>query len=287
MTAVAAGSVADALGGAVPALEAAGVESPRLDAELLLVAATGGDRAGLLADPARPIAAPEARRFGGMVRRRVAREPVAYILGRKGFRHLELAVDGRALIPRPETELLVDVAVELAPGSVLDVGTGSGAVALAVAHELDEAAVMGTDVSAGAIGLARANAERLGLTGAVELDVVAREARMATPARRGGPGWDLLLANLPYVAEREWAGLEPEITRWEPREALVAGPTGLEAIDSLLGELATARDRPRAVALEVGAGQAGAVAELVRRAGYERVETRRDLAGIERVVVGT
>jgi release factor glutamine methyltransferase len=272
-----AGSVGQALEAAGDALAAAGVADPRLDAQLLLGEACGLDRAALVADPECGIPAAAARRFGEMVRRRVAREPVAYILGRKGFRHLEVAVDGRALVPRPETELLVEVALELRPSAVIDVGTGSGALALAVADELPETNVIGSDTSPTALELARENAARLGLAGRVRF--------FEGPLPPGAEA-DLVVANLPYVAEREWAGLEPEITRWEPRGAVVAGPTGLEAIEELLGTLAVGEARAGAVALEVGAGQADAVGELVRRAGFERVEARRDLAGIERVVVG-
>ena len=273
---IAAASAREALAAATDALAAAGVGSPRLDAELLLAAATGDDRARLVADPEREVDAASARRFGAMVRRRLAREPVAYILGRKGFRHLELAVDGRALIPRPETELLVELALELRPRVVIDVGTGSGAVALAIASELPGASVVGTDVSQLTLELARENARRLGL------DDRARFLQGSLPA---GAATDLLVANLPYVSEAAWEGLEPEIIRWEPREALVAGPTGLEAIEGLLAEVAVA-DANGALGLEVGAGQADTVAELVRRAGFDRVESRADLAGIERVVVG-
>ena len=132
----AAGTVAEAISAATDALRAAGVDSPRLDAELLLAEATGRTRERLATDPDGTVSGAEARVFGGFVRRRVAREPVAYILGRRGFRNLELRTDRRVLIPRPETELLVEVAVELAPTRVLDVGTGSGAVALAIADEL-------------------------------------------------------------------------------------------------------------------------------------------------------
>jgi release factor glutamine methyltransferase len=271
------GSVREALASAVDALAAAGVESPRLDAELLLAAACGSDRATLAADPGRGIEAPNARRFGEMVRRRIAREPVAYILGSRGFRHLELRVDGRALMPRPETELLVEVALELRPRTVLDVGTGSGALALAIAHELPDTAVTGTDTSARALELARENALALGL---------AERVRFLHGSLAEGAKTDLLVANLPYVAEGEWRELAPEITRWEPKEALVAGPTGLEAIEALLGALAIGEAEVSAVALEVGAGQAQAVCELVRRAGFERVGSRPDLAGIQRVVVG-
>jgi release factor glutamine methyltransferase len=205
----------------------------------------------------------------------VRREPVAYILGRKGFRRIELAVDPRVLIPRPETELLVEVAVERCPASVLDVGTGSGAVALAIADELPGARVHATDTSLNALAVAKANRDRLGL-----------EVALSPGSVDPDLAFDLLVANLPYVTETEWPSLPREIRDFEPRQALVAGPTGLEAIDAVLGELAISTHRPAAVALEVGAGQAGAVAELVRRAGYDGVEVRLDLAGIERVVVG-
>jgi release factor glutamine methyltransferase len=277
MAAVATGSVAEALAAATDALGAAGAQTPRLDAEVLLCAATGSDRAQLAAGPERGVEAAAARTFGQMVRRRIQREPVAYIVGRRGFRRIELGVDPRVLIPRPETELLVEVALELQPMSVLDIGTGSGAVALAVADELPEARVVATDTSLEALAVAQANAQRLGLGGRVEL------VYGSVPAE---PGFDLVVANLPYVSEAEMAGLEPEIARYEPREALVAGPTGLEAIEAVLGELGLLADRPGAVAFEVGMGQAPTVAELVRRAGWGSSEIRKDLAGIDRVVLG-
>src|SRR5581483_10867540 len=170
MPAAAAGRVREALEAASDAFAAAGVDTPRLDAELLLAEATGCDRAQLAAEPEASVDAGAARRFGSMVRRRVRREPVAYILGRKGFRHLDLAVDSRALIPRPETELLVEIALELDPRSVLDVGTGSGAVALAVADELPTVEVVATDTSERALELARENAARLALADRVRFE---------------------------------------------------------------------------------------------------------------------
>jgi release factor glutamine methyltransferase len=269
--------VREALGAATDALRTAGVQTPHLDAELLLAAATGSDPAALRAHEDGVVDPAAGRRFGAMVRRRLAREPVAYILGRKGFRRLELDVDPRVLIPRPETELLVEVAVELNPASVLDVGTGSGAVALAVADELPEARVVATDTSWAALDVARANAERLGL---------GKRISFQSGTLPAGERFDLVVANLPYVSEGEWRVLAAEIVRYEPREALVAGPTGLEAIERLLDEIAGGPARPGAIALEVGAGQAARVGELMRGTGFGQVEVRQDLAGIERVVVG-
>ncbi|HSS04848.1 MAG TPA: peptide chain release factor N(5)-glutamine methyltransferase [Solirubrobacterales bacterium] len=269
------GSVREALGSAADALAAMGIETPRLDAELLLAEATGWNRARLVAESEAGVPAGAARRFGEMVRRRLRREPVAYILGRKGFRHLELQVDRRVLIPRPETELLVEMALELRPRRVLDLGTGSGAIALAIAAELPECEVAATDTSTAALGVARANAARLGLAGRVEL------IEGMLPAEPGEV--DLVLANLPYVTEAEWGGLEPEVTEWEPREALLAGPDGLDVLRVAIPAAAAVAP---VLALEVGADQAAAVGELLFDAGFGTVETRPDLAGIPRVVIG-
>ncbi|CAN5477874.1 peptide chain release factor N(5)-glutamine methyltransferase [soil metagenome] len=273
-----AGTVREALEAATDGLRAAAIDSPQLDAELLLAEATGSDRAAMISRPDAPIEAADARRFGEMMRRRLRREPVAYILGRKGFRRIDLTVDSRSLIPRPETELLVEIALEREQLSVLEVGTGSGAIALAVADELPLAEVVATDTSPGALAVAAANARALGLAERVSFE------ECSLPATGS---FDLLLSNLPYVTEKEWKGLEPELREFEPYEALVAGPTGLETIDAVIGALSLADDlRAQTVAFEVGEGQASSVAEILRRAGYETVSTRRDLAGIERVVIG-
>jgi release factor glutamine methyltransferase len=277
-------TVGDALEAAIDALAAAGCETARLDAELLLAQATGWDRAKLTAEPDARLPVGASREFAEMVRRRVRREPVAYILGRKGFRRIELLVDRRVLIPRPETELLVELALEAAPTKVLDVGTGSGAIALAVADELEDARVTAIDTSFNAVRVAKANTERLGLTDRV--DVVLRGPSSLTGAVPDDRGFDLLLANLPYVSEDEWQDLAPEIREYEPREALVAGQTGLEAIEALAEELLGLAPRPSVVALEIGAGQAEVVSKLVRAAGYTDVEVRSDLAGHDRVVIG-
>jgi release factor glutamine methyltransferase len=267
--------VRDALAAAVDALAAAGVEDPRLDAEVLLGEATGWERARLAAEPEAGVPPDAARRFGEMVRRRLRREPVAYILGRKGFRHIELEVDSRVLVPRPETELLVELAVELAPRRVLDLGTGSGAIALAIADELPGCELLASDTSAAALEVARANADRLGLADRIEF----HNAMLPLDP----PRLDLIVANLPYVAESEWGGLEPEVTEWEPREALLGGPDGLDTIRAAVPAAAAAAP---VLALEVGADQAPAVGELLFEAGFAAVETRPDLAGIPRVVWG-
>jgi release factor glutamine methyltransferase len=278
--------IREALTASTDALRAAGIDEPRLDAELLLAEAIGLDRAQLVADPEAEIPPPAGRRFGEMVRRRLRREPVAYILGRRGFRHLELAVDPRVLIPRAETEMLVELALELEPHSVLDLGTGSGAIALAVAAELPGCAVTAADTSAAALEVARANAERLDL---------AERVRFVEGSLPMDGDVDLILANLPYVAAADWASLQPEVTEWEPREALLAGHDGLDAFRALIpacGQIARRRADGTAatgltVALEVGEGQAPAVGQLLRRAGFESTATQRDLAGIERVVMGS
>ena len=270
--------VKDALDGAITAISAAGAETPRLDAEVLLAHVLGVTREQLFIDRTLMVRGPAVRAFQNAVRRRsIEREPVAYIIGSRGFRRLELAIDQRALIPRPETELLVEVGLRLAHGAhVLDLCTGSGAVALALKDERPDLSVVGSDVSAQALELARANGERLGL------EVRWREGDLLIGL---DDEFDAILANPPYVTESERAGLAPEILRHEPAQALFAGPDGLAVIGPLLQQLA-GRPRLALIALEVGAAQAPAVAELMAAAGFAAVRYERDLAGIERVVVG-
>jgi release factor glutamine methyltransferase len=271
-------TVADALDGAVTAISAAGCETPRLDAELLLAEVLGVGRERLLLDRELRVSGPAVRAFQDAVRRRaVAREPVAYILGRRAFRRLELEVDRRVLVPRPETELLVESALGLPTGArVLDVGTGSGAIALALKDERPDLDVTASDLSEPALAVARANGLRL------RLDVRWLHADLLA----GVPdAFDAVLANLPYVSEADRAALAPEITRHEPPQALFAGADGLAAIAALLSQLPSLPS-VRVIALEVGAGQAAAVGEMTREAGFGAVRAERDLAGAERVVLG-
>jgi len=266
----------DALDGAITAIAAAGCESPRLDAELLLAHVLDVGREQLLTQPDMIVAGPAVRALQDAVRRRaIEREPVAYIVGRRGFRRLQLAVDRRALIPRPETELLVEVALGLgASARVLDVGTGCGAVALALKDERPDLHVCGSDLSEPALELAGANAR------ALQLDVKLLHADLLSDVGE----YDAVLCNPPYVRESERAQLAPEIVRHEPPEALFAGPDGLATIRALLQALA---DLPgvRFLALEVGAGQAPAVAELASAAGFDAIRFERDLARIQRVMI--
>ncbi len=264
--------LAETLAAATATLANAGSDTPRLDAELLLAEALGVGRERLLLDADRPVDGAALERFEALVGRREAREPVAYILGRKEFRRITLEVDPRVLIPRPETELLVEVGLSLPDGArVVDVGTGSGAVALALKDERPDLEVIGAELSAGALEVARVNAGRLGL------DVELVQADLLDGVE---PPFDAVLANLPYV--ESGVTLAPEIAGHEPAEALFAGADGLDAIRRLTEQ---ARGAPL-LALEIGAGQASEVRALLERAGFRRLDVLRDLAGHERVVVG-
>ncbi len=253
-------------------LREAGLE--RLDSELLLAHVLGVSRAELHRAPETPVGAREAAAFEALAARRRAAEPVAYLLGVKGFRWLERAVDFRVLVPRPETEHLVEAALELLPrgARVADVGTGSGAVALALATERPDLEVIATDVSADALDVARSNAARraLGRVAFARGDLLEAVA---------GP-LDAVVSNPPYVADGE--ALPEDVERWEPALALRAGPDGLDVIRRLVSAAAA---RAPFLALEVGEGQSAAVRSLCREAGFARVEVRPDLAGIARVVV--
>jgi release factor glutamine methyltransferase len=257
----------DALEAATTALEAAGCMSPRLDAELLIADSLGVGREQLFLDPDMEIPPAAARLIAERVRRRNEREPVAYILGRKGFRNIVLKVDERALVPRPESELLVEAALELPEGArVHDVGTGTGAIALALLDERPDLHVTASEVSPEAADLARENAELLGLPLQVEV------------ADGLPPGeYDLVIANLPYVRDDRWEGLMPEINRYEPRVAITGGEDGLDLIRELVAAVAPGTR----IALEHGEDQAEAI-----RAMLEDAVSYPDLADWDRITVG-
>ncbi|MGI8421691.1 MAG: peptide chain release factor N(5)-glutamine methyltransferase [Gaiellaceae bacterium] len=255
-------------------LERKGVESPRLDAELLLAHALGLSRIELYTQHDRPLGEPERDVARALLERRGAREPLAYVLGSWGFRRLTLATDARALVPRPETEVLVERCLALLAGvaepRILDVGTGTGAIALALADELPGARVTALDRSPDAIALAREDGRESSVT------FVEGDYRAGLP---DGP-YDLVVSNPPYVLPEEIDALEPEVRDWEPREALVSAD-GPEAVArAALGVLAPGG----ALALEVG--DAPRVAAALVELRYEEVRIEPDLSGRERIVEG-
>jgi len=285
-------SVGDALREAASRLREAGASrSPRLDAELLLAKVLEVARAELLREAARALTTDEAAAFEGLIRRRLAREPVAYLLGHRAFRTIDLEVTRDVLIPRPETETLVDVALEelralplAGPDPegeplVIDVGTGSGCIALALAAEDPFVRVVATDVDPGALAVARGNAARLGLARRVEfvLSDLFHDV--------GERPFDLVVSNPPYIPADEYVALEPNVRDYEPRLALYGGVDGLDFYRRLVPGAALLLRPGGMLAVEVGAGQADAVAGILEAAGaFGAVRTRDDLAGIPRVV---
>ena len=276
--------VREALGQAVRMLGNEGVESPRLDAELLLSHVLDANRATVLAWPERRLTPKELTAYRDRVARRAAREPLAYILGQREFFGLDFAVDPRVLIPRPETELLVEHALrrarELAtPPQIADVGAGSGAIAVTLAVHLPEATVFALDGSADALAVTAENARRH----RVGDRLCCLHGDLLDPLR--GPV-NLITANLPYVTTAEWEELPPEIMRCEPRTALDGGPDGLTLISRLLS-MAGPYVRPAgAILLEIGASQ-GAAATALARDNFPQADVLlfQDYAGLDRLLV--
>jgi release factor glutamine methyltransferase len=259
-------------------LAAAGCDTPRVDAELLLAHVLGTTRSGVAADPERELTATESEELARLVARRARREPLAYVLGEWGFRRLTLAVDARVLVPRPETEVLVErclvALVDVAEPRVLDVGTGSGAIALAIADEHPGARVTALDASPGALAVARENASRTGLG----VELLEHDLFEGLPP---GP-WDLVVSNPPYVRPDEIDALAAEVRDWEPRAALV----GEVATEAIARGAARVLRTGGSLVLEVAEGDAGRVGRLLRELGYAHVVVACDLAGRERVVEG-
>jgi len=267
------------LSSAAEELARAGCPSPLVDAEWLLAQVLGVTRTDLYGDGNRPFEPEKERRFRELVARRARREPLAYVLGEWGFRGLTLQVDARVLVPRPETEAVVGRCLALLAGldepRVLDVGVGSGAIALAIAEELPTAFVVATDNSPGALAVAAENRARAGLAERVEL------VQGELLAGQDGP-FELIVANPPYIEPDELDGLEPEVAEYEPRQALVASG----ATEAIAGEARSRLTPAGALVLETGDGKAGAVADLFRRLGYEEVSIGQDLTGRDRIVDG-
>jgi release factor glutamine methyltransferase len=264
---------------------ARGIDAPRLDAELLLSRALASTRIQLIVDSKRPLTADELARFRALVKRRRAREPVAYILGEREFYGRPFRVDRRVLVPRPDSEALVDAALDRTRHvslsmRALDLCTGSGCIAITLGRERPTSRVTGADISDGALSVARDNALRLGAYNAAFRSGDLFDA--VDPAAR----FDVITANPPYIAAPEIEGLQPEVRDFEPRLALDGGPDGLDFMRAIVGR-ASAHLAPGGVlAVEVGAGEASAVAGLFAAAGFGRIERSRDYAQIERVVSG-
>ncbi len=257
-------------------------DSPRLDAELLLAHVLGVERGRLAALADRPFAAAEAAAFAALLARRAGGEPVAYLLGRRDFWTLTLEVGPGVLVPRPETELVVEVALEALAGrpapAVLDLGTGSGAIGLAIAGERPDATVDLVDASADALAIAERNRARLGIGNA---RVLAGDWFGAVAGRR----YDLIAANPPYLAADDPHLAAAELAH-EPRVALVSGPGGLEAVAAIAAGAPAHLVAGGCLVLEHGAGQGAAVRALLGQAGLGGIATRRDLAGHERATAG-
>lgn len=266
----------------------AGVDSPVLDARLLLEAGAGVRRLDIVTDPRRALSDEQVGAVNALVERRVAREPVSHIVGRRAFWTLDLQVSPAVLTPRPETEFLVETALaELAPTTparVLDLGVGSGAVLLAVLAERDLASGVGLDISAEALAVARGNAEMLNLDNRAVFHL--GDWHLGDWTANFSEQFDLVLSNPPYIPSDAIDSLAPEVSKHEPRIALDGGPDGLSAYRAIIARLHDWVKPGGAFAFEVGKGQAGAVAALVTAAGYEVLPPRADLAGVLRVVNG-
>lgn len=265
-------------------LEAAGVDTPVLDARLLLEAGAAVSRLDIITDPRRPITQAQVDAVEALTRRREAREPVSHIVGRKHFWTLDLVVDAHVLTPRPETEFVVEAGLQEllpadAPFRILDLGAGSGAIVLALLKERPNATGVAVEKSEAALEVLRTNAAKQGV--GERLDI-----RRGDWANGIDERFDLVVSNPPYIPTADIDGLEPEVARHEPRLALDGGSDGLDAYRAICVELARLLKSDGAFALEVGVGQAETVRAMAEAAGLSTDEPRRDLSGVARVVIG-
>lgn len=278
-------TVREALDSGAIALREAGIDSAAADAEWLLADALSVSRNALRVEARRPLAPSDAARFAVALRRRTAREPLQHIVGTQSFRHVTVRVSADALVPRPETELLAGWALELLPRGagtpvVIDVGTGTGCVACAIASERPDTDVIALEASPAAAALAHENVAALRLP---RVTVLVSDLFGALPAMQA----DVIVSNPPYLPTKLIPTLAPEVSQYDPRLALDGGPDGLEVIRRIVGAAPQRLLPGGALVLETAGGeQARAVVALMQAAGFERVETRRDLAGVERFVMG-
>lgn len=277
-----AGAAAEAL---TRRFAAAGIDTPRLDARLLVAHILGIRPQDILLRPDTPLPPDAEGALEGLARRREAREPISRILGHRGFWSLDLAVSAETLDPRPDTEALIEAVLEAmpdrsAPWRILDLGTGTGCILLALLAEFPTATGVGLDIAPGAVATASANAEALGLAGRATFALCDWTQGLA-----GLDGdFDIVVSNPPYIPDGDIAGLEPEVRSHDPLRALAGGPDGLDAYRTL-APLVAGRTRPQGlVAFEVGIGQAADVTDLLHRVGFISVWNRADLAGVDRCV---
>jgi release factor glutamine methyltransferase len=271
---------------ATHALEAAGLPDARQSAEWLLGAVAGGGRFGVYLDPGRELSPAQAGRYRDLVARRAAREPLQHLLGFEDFHGLRIAVTPDVLVPRPETEGLVQWAIEVARerprALVADIGTGSGAIACALAARAPQVAVLAVDCSAAALAVARRNVLAHGLGDRVELLV----GDLTEPLRARGDRCDVIVTNPPYLPSAVIGSLPAEVSRWEPRLALDGGPDGLAVIRRVIAEAPAVLAPGAWVLSEIGEDHAGPVASLLAGEGFADIRSRRDANGVERYIGG-
>jgi len=271
---------------AVAILETAGLETARQDAEWLLASLLGVERVALYLDPGRRLSAPRVARYLATVERRAAREPLQYLLGWEDFHGVRLSVTPDVLVPRPETEGLVEWALEVLGGrpdpAVADLGTGSGAIACAIAAARPDAEVLAVEVSAGALAVASRNVRQLGLASRVRL----LAGDLFAPLGSLSASLDLVVSNPPYLPSAVIPLLPPEVSRHEPRAALDGGPDGMAVIRRIVADAPRVLKAGGWLLMEIGEEQAGPLASLMAAEGFTGIRARRDANGVERYIGG-